>query len=88
MCSRTRGPAEGRVPAGPPHSPHFHIPHCSEHDFLQELAYYRTGLASLVKKSKYKAAMNARVVLQPGLESLQLPRDQELALEVMVVCSQ
>ena len=50
----------------------------------QELSYYRSGLASLVKKSKYKGAMNARVVLQPGLEDLQLPRDEELALEVVI----
>ena len=51
--------------------------------FFKELAYYRTGLANLVKKSKYKAAMNARVVLQPGLEDLQLPRDENLAFEVV-----
>ena len=51
--------------------------------FFKELAYYRTGLANLVKKSKYKGAMNARVVLQPGLEDLQLPRDENLAFEVV-----
>ena len=51
--------------------------------FFKELAYYRTGLANLVKKSKYKAAMNARVVLQPGLEDLQLPPDENLAFEVV-----
>ena len=50
---------------------------------FKELAYYRTGLANLVKKSKYKGAMNARVVLQPGLEDLQLPRDENLAFEVV-----
>ena len=51
--------------------------------FFKELAYYRTGLANLVKKSKYRGAVNARVVLQPGLEDLQLPRDENLAFEVV-----
>ena len=55
--------------------------------FFKELAYYRTGLANLVKKSKYKGAMNARVVLQPGLEDLQLPRDENLAFEVFCLLS-
>ena len=61
-----------------------YISNSSIHGVLfKELAYYRTGLANLVKKSKYKGAMNARVVLQPGLEDLQLPRDENLAFEVV-----
>ena len=62
-----------------------HISDSSIHGvFFKELVYYRTGLANLVKKSKYKGAMNARVVLQPGLEDLQLPRDENLAFEVVL----
>ena len=53
-------------------------------DFLADLAAYRRGLAELVARPRYRDAFNARVVLQTGLEDMELPRDQELALQVRI----